>query len=198
MSKIHDAPLSKCTRCKKPFDSPTLSANVCKECSIHLFGQDLLPMTPQPNTQEREKANTALVLKWPHNPADLKGIKVEFRESDGRHYLYDADGKFLWSGEPVWNAFKAYKQSVEIDALRAELKAAKERDRWIPVGERLPEKDAHVLFYEARFRDTHLGWYEADESVWRTYDEGNQIDDENVSHWRELPQPPTEKEEKPI
>ena len=48
---------------------------------------------------------------WPYNPLDLK-FDVQFRD-DGRHYVYERDGTFRWSGWPVFNAVKCAEYDVQ-------------------------------------------------------------------------------------
>jgi hypothetical protein len=65
------------------------------------------------------KAQNRWLFDWNMSEENRDGVTCEFR--DGRHYLYLDTGKFLWSGHPIWNAFTAYKQSKEMESLRAEL-----------------------------------------------------------------------------
>lgn len=62
--------------------------------------------------------------------------------------------------------------------------------RWIPVGERLPEDCETVLVYAVGYME--LGWYDTDNGEWRS-DEYTWDADE-VTHWLPLPQTPKEVE----
>ena len=79
--------------------------------------------------------------------------------------------------------------------LQQELAAARERERWIPVSERLPRTgelcwviySGHVQ--NVAYRREGLGYACADGYEWRPDDslESDPILDGEVSHWRELP-----------
>ena len=74
-------------------------------------------------------------------------------------------------------------QSREIiPALLDELEAAQNAHRWIPVTERLPEKDTAVLCFTALGQKT--GWVGASGGFNFTYGKGV------VTHWMPLPEPP--------
>ena len=76
-------------------------------------------------------------------------------------------------------------QAAEIERLKAELQQAREAERWIPVGERLPDEEGYYMariMIEARF--------------WRReafYSPGNGWDTGyTVTHWKVLPPEPPE------
>lgn len=46
-------------------------------------------------------------------------MKLEWRDSDGRHYLYDKDGNLLWSGEPSYNIWRCVKLTKQLAAAQA-------------------------------------------------------------------------------
>lgn len=93
--------------------------------------------------------------------------------------------------------------SQELSAARAELAAMRERERWIPVGERLPDgegyfevvlngnyvADCHCFFVHNAFSyfdgKFPVGWYPISTNT--------RID--NVTHWRPLPAPPAQEVE---
>ena len=82
----------------------------------------------------------------------------------------------------------------------------KGKPKWIPVSERLPEKDGHYLVFERGYLipiirvlefakdgrkvdkyDFHRGW----KNVWYRYDsEWGHITIDSVTHWMPLPEPP--------
>lgn len=71
---------------------------------------------------------------------------------------------------------------AEIKELEAELAALKERDRWIPVSERLPEPsiENQIIYWVEGAAFT--GYYSGD-------GDGTWFED-LVTHWRPLPEPP--------
>lgn len=72
----------------------------------------------------------------------------------------------------------------EVERLRAENEELRERLRWIPVVEKLPESAVQVLVY-----NTHVfvGMYLADVRHWETFDGEERI--LNVTHWRHIDKP---------
>lgn len=64
--------------------------------------------------------------------------------------------------------------------------------RWIPVTERLPEKNTDVLAY----RGNHIGdlmdvyTYKGDDEWDDTYGNRQYTEDEGITHWMPLPEPP--------
>lgn len=91
----------------------------------------------------------------------------------------------------------------EVDRLRAELDAERERNRWIPVGERLPENNTEVLllahvrsFEDWTKRRTRIFLGSHNNKTWicdgdMIFNGVNRIYDyASVTHWRELPEPP--------
>lgn len=70
-------------------------------------------------------------------------------------------------------------------------------NRWINVKDRLPEKDEDVLIYRGQFRGhlinvyTYLGNNEWEDE----YGYWSRTDDEGITHWMPLPEPPTVKED---
>lgn len=61
-----------------------------------------------------------------------------------------------------------------------------ERERWIPVGERLPPHGVQVFVAMATGLEV-MRWRE-DAGMWEWWD--GDIDDLNVTHWMPLPEPP--------
>ena len=73
--------------------------------------------------------------------------------------------------------------------------------KWIPVTERLPEKNKDVLLYFGfKHKNQAVGFWEGEEKqrivFWRAYtDDGFYTDcDYSPTHWMPLPQPPKEGE----
>jgi len=56
---------------------------------------------------------------------NLGGWEIQYRLDDGRHYVYDETGAFVWSGEPKFNAWRCGQMDRELKSLRAELEQAK-------------------------------------------------------------------------
>lgn len=55
------------------------------------------------------------------DPQSLGGMKISWREDDGRLYAYDKDGKFLWSGDPGFSVWQAVRMSERITRFRTAL-----------------------------------------------------------------------------
>lgn len=90
-----------------------------------------------------------------------------------------------WNARPIEDALRG-----EVARLTAELKAAREAMRWIPVAERLPEEAQPVLVQF--FNDVAIGKY---------YDDGDAIAWQvgkmwkmPVTHWMPLPAAPEPRE----
>jgi len=78
----------------------------------------------------------------------------------------------------------------EIERLQSELKELKEKQRWIPVSEKLPEKANRVFVY-MKNNYIIIATYFINSHVWKN-DHGSNIS--NVTHWMVLPVPPEEEE----
>lgn len=72
-----------------------------------------------------------------------------------------------------------------IDAVR-NLLDEKDRERWVSVNFYLPNTDRDVLVYTDT-RDVFRCWYSSDRKCWIRH---GIVIVENVTHWRELPDPP--------
>jgi len=66
-----------------------------------------------------------------------------------------------------------------------------EADRWIPVGERLPEPNKFVLVYAPKFKNVFECYVDRDCGNWRFAVSCYDIT-QPVTHWKPLPQPPKE------
>ena len=81
---------------------------------------------------------------------------------------------------------RALYYSDEIKLMATELLRRREADRWIPVGEKLPEFNENVLVISKKGSqwvaaiDKELGWMDNIEGYI----------DNDITHWRNLPEPP--------
>lgn len=77
---------------------------------------------------------------------------------------------------------KLEEKDKEIAALKAEV----EKERWIPVSERLPEEEDADIFYEVQWFTTNIGSviekYNYDFAEW-------EMDNKEVTHWKPINQP---------
>lgn len=67
---------------------------------------------------------------------------------------------------------------------------AKSEDRWIPVSERLPDKDGLYVITTTSPTTTREAWWNSRKEIWTTFDGGNGFD---AVAWRPLPEPYKEK-----
>jgi hypothetical protein len=70
-----------------------------------------------------------------------------------------------------------------IEQIQAENKRLKKDNEWISVEDRLPESGTRVLIYVAK-REAIVQWYNAIAK------------DNGLTHWKPLPKPPQDKEDK--
>lgn len=75
-------------------------------------------------------------------------------------------------------------------ALLAAHAEALERERWIPVEERLPERLQRVLAYLPAEGEAELCIYQAHTGGWYSLEGQNYIVSADVSHWQPKPAPP--------
>lgn len=76
------------------------------------------------------------------------------------------------------------------DEAEAALAAEREKHRWIPVGERLPEMgDFVMVWFDVDDGNGARGvmTYRGDDDMW-----GDNYANKHVTHWRPLPEPPEE------
>ena len=76
-----------------------------------------------------------------------------------------------------------------IERLTAENAALREKQRWIPVTERLPENDGRVLAYckDRMIHDMKWSWVQDE---WFDKVSGNRFFEGFVTHWTPLPEAP--------
>jgi len=95
----------------------------------------------------------------------------------------------------AYEKVEAYISEVQAEntRLRAELDAERERNRWIPVGER-PKKDGEYLV-----SDKWMTVFEADydSSIGFIYEDcnGDRFKNMTITHWRLKPEPPVDAQE---
>jgi len=80
----------------------------------------------------------------------------------------------------------------EIDRLTAELAELRERTRWIPRKEKMPEVDKRVEFFGGFEQTTYIGYYREHATQWES-ESGGFWHEKNfgfITHWRNLPEPP--------
>lgn len=65
--------------------------------------------------------------------------------------------------------------------------------KWIPVSERLPDKNRKAVLIALRWEETDIGWYNEDDKCWQS-EFINSYDDGDVTHWMPLPKAPKEVE----
>ena len=70
------------------------------------------------------------------------------------------------------------------------LRPAPERERWIPVAERLPKDGADILAYTENGENARIVPANYDRGIW--YDCCFNRVAENITHWMPLPEPPKE------
>lgn len=76
------------------------------------------------------------------------------------------------------------------------LKELEEKQRWIPVAERLPELDRNNWSKDVLFCDSegiiYQGFAFLDSETWKGYGTANRFEKGEVTHWMPLPEPPKE------
>ena len=93
-----------------------------------------------------------------------------------------------------FNCLDEYDQQLvdSIASLESENARLKEAQRWIPVGERLPQIGVRVLFYNNFIKNIHKGWYSGDEWVSDigVFYNGDKL--KRITHWMPLPESPND------
>ena len=83
--------------------------------------------------------------------------------------------------------------SAENARLRAELDAERERNRWIPVSEKLPEDEENVLVNITEVDGSPVidfGYYTPGNNAFEGWQTNYFMAFGKVTHWRPLPEPP--------
>ncbi len=62
--------------------------------------------------------------------------------------------------------------------------------QWIKCSDRLPDTSSDILFVRNGCNDVHTG-YRSDTDVFYSYSADGLFDIECITHWMELPEPPT-------
>ncbi|WP_312281580.1 DUF551 domain-containing protein [Oscillibacter sp.] len=85
--------------------------------------------------------------------------------------------------EVVKLAQESVRRDIELAKLEVEVQAAQASNRWIPVGERLPERGERVIAYSPA-----MGGTEAEIQISKGFMLHSKRTD--ITHWRPLPEPP--------
>lgn len=78
-------------------------------------------------TTERDQLRESLrqseeaLAKVSVDEQSLRGLKIEWRPEEGRHYVHDAEGNFKWSGDPTYNVWRCVRLSDELAASQAQV-----------------------------------------------------------------------------
>jgi len=75
----------------------------------------------------------------------------------------------------------------KITELEQQLAAAQERERWVPVTERLPKKDGNYMTGASHWTEAHELMFSAKSNRWWDFSNSEYAE---PTHWRELPQLP--------
>jgi len=127
----------------------------------------------------------------------IKGEKKEYvdfyADSDEKSTVYISPE--TWNTRPIEDELRA-----EIASLKAELAAEREKNRWIPVGDRLPEVGVKVnVLYRGgkRVETGMIKWltdiYDDGTVKFVVFETGNTIhftSRQSITHWMPLPVPP--------
>ena len=123
-----------------------------------------------------------------YHPADVSAIGIKTLISHIEEL--EAENKSIRHILSLWKKTEAMK---EIDRLTAELAELRERTRWIPVSERLPEKYTPVLtVYSTRHGSSaHAIRARVEDDKWYSdTDDSLSFTCNVVTHWMPLPEPP--------
>ncbi len=113
--------------------------------------------------------------------ARIRELKADLlRIAHATGVVNEPDGRACTPG-PIDAIVSAIADGVRSERLLAELEA---ENRWIPVGERLPDSDRWVLCWDGNANGVMHGYYLNGD--WYT----NKIAPEACTHWRELPKGP--------
>lgn len=155
---------------------------------------DPTPQTPTTPEQMRAQAEALLEGITPgdwiffDDDGPFSGQIHAAGERSVTHLFSDVEGEDA-NGILAAHAPTLAQQVIELaDALAArDAELALERERWIPVEERLPEEGAFVLV--ATHEVNSLGYFRYAQTAYLLGGEWHQVNG-SVSHWRPLPAPP--------
>jgi Protein of unknown function (DUF551) len=99
---------------------------------------------------------------------------------------------------PICGNNQAYCKCTRLEKEQfLEIARLREERRWVPVGERLPADDVHVLVWGNGWRTPAIGWrehqphYIVPETIWTLGDDVDRGDPpRDITHWRPLPPGP--------
>lgn len=120
----------------------------------------------------------------------VQRYKAENTAKENEELLHDFDGLIArWNSRPIEDALRA-----EVSRLARELAEMREAARWVPVGERLPDRAKRVMVYTVEFAQhtAWLDWVNRDgEPLFVYYEVPGKVAYLNsVTHWRPLPAAP--------
>lgn len=136
------------------------------------------------------------VAAWQTRPIEdalLARAEAAERElSDTQKRLEDAIGEIKHlkdTRQKPWDEIEC--QRARADKAERELAELRERTRWVPVSERLPENNKTVLFYDSLNHIVHSG-YHTGYPQW-TSKSGlyyREAEYNRITHWQPRPEPP--------
>ena len=86
----------------------------------------------------------------------------------------------------VADCWECARDHEQLAAWLEELRDRRNADRWIPVSERLPEKDKNVLVTDNEVSEVYITFYMGD-GLW-CCDDG--VYEHRITHWKPLPKAP--------
>ena len=93
---------------------------------------------------------------------------------------------------------RGIKSEATVEQLQSELAALKESQRWVPVGERLPEIGSNFLVYDkyyAGHEDFSCIRFGRMSKSWGIAAQGENGANDTITHWKPPPTPPVDGDE---
>jgi len=124
----------------------------------------------------------------------MKGTNWSWRESPLRSRIAELEMKIRHNA--LWQASEDAEERAHLEKLVPDLKKRiaelEEKQRWIPVSERLPQIGVRVLFYNNFIKNIHKGWCSGDEWVSDigVFYNGDKL--KRITHWMPLPESPND------